>query len=70
MGAATRVEEAISSAERVRFDLTPVVKSAADAYRIAFPERLFTADVPDYPVPLEGAPDLIVQMLDNRPGKA
>jgi two-component system sensor histidine kinase ChvG len=65
MGAATRVEEAISNAERMRFDLVPVVKSAADAYRIAFPERSFTTETPDEAVDIEGAPDLIVQMLDK-----
>jgi signal transduction histidine kinase len=65
MGAATRVEEAISNADRMRFDLTPVVKSAADSYRIAFPERAFATEMPDEPVQIEGAPDLIVQMLDK-----
>jgi two-component system sensor histidine kinase ChvG len=65
MGAATRVEEAISNADRVNFDLVPVVASSADAYRIAFPQRTFATEVPDHPVPLEGAPDLIVQMLDK-----
>jgi signal transduction histidine kinase len=65
MGAATRVEEAISNAERVRFDLVPVVKAAAASYQIAFPERVFAADLPETPVPIEGAPDLIVQMLDK-----
>ena len=65
MGAATRVEEAISSAERTRFDLVPVVKSAADSYRIAFPQRTFATEVPDEAVEIDGAPDLIVQMLDK-----
>jgi len=65
MGAATRVEEAIGNAERVRFDLVPVVKAAADSYRIAFPERAFATETPDEPVEIEGAPDLIVQMLDK-----
>jgi signal transduction histidine kinase len=65
MGAASRVEEAISNAERTRFDLVPVVQSAADAYRIAFPERAFATDVPAEAVELEGAPDLVVQMLDK-----
>lgn len=65
MGAATRVEEAISSAERVSFDLIPVVRAAADAYQIAFPERVFAADLPEAPLPIQGAPDLIVQMLDK-----
>jgi two-component system sensor histidine kinase ChvG len=65
MGAATRVEEAISNTERTRFDLVPVVQSAADAYRIAFPERSFATEVPTEAVEFEGAPDLIVQMLDK-----
>src|SRR3569833_771252 len=64
MGAATRVEEAISNVERSRFDLTPVIASAVDAYRIAFPERRFAADLPGEPIVIDGAPDLIVQLLD------
>ncbi len=65
MGAATRVEEAISNAERSRFDLVPVVASAADAYRVAFPQRAFATDLPGEPVTIDGAPDLIVQLLDK-----
>jgi len=65
MGAATRVEEAISNAERSRFDLVPVIASAADAYRAAFPSRNFATELPQEPVLIDGAPDLIVQMLDK-----
>ncbi|HEY0341739.1 MAG TPA: ATP-binding protein [Steroidobacteraceae bacterium] len=65
MGAATKVEEAISNAERSRFDLVPLVTSAADAYRIAFPERRFAADLPPEAVMIDGAPDLIMQLLDK-----
>jgi two-component system sensor histidine kinase ChvG len=65
MGAATRVEEAIGSAERLRFDLAPVIVSAVASYRIAFPQRQFAAEVPEETVEFEGAPDLIVQMLDK-----
>jgi signal transduction histidine kinase len=65
MGAATRVEEAISNTDRVRFDLIPVVKAAADSYRIAFPQRMFVTETPEEPVEIDGAPDLIVQMLDK-----
>jgi signal transduction histidine kinase len=65
MGAATRVEEAIGSAERVGFDLLAVLESAVAAYRGAFPERSFRAELPPGPVTLTGAPDLIVQMLDK-----
>ena len=65
MGAATRVEEAIGSAERVSFDLLAVLESAVAAYRGAFPGRSFRAELPVEPVTLTGAPDLIVQMLDK-----
>ena len=65
MGAATRVEEAISGAERTRFDLVPLIAAAVAAYRGAFPQRRFSAELPAEPVWLEAAPDLIVQMLDK-----
>jgi signal transduction histidine kinase len=65
MGAASRVEEAISNAERSRFDLVPVIASAADAYRVAFPERGFASELPAESVMIDGAPDLIVQLLDK-----
>ncbi len=65
MGAATRVEEAIASADRTRFDIVPVVASAVDSYGNAFPQRHFVAELPDAPLEIDGAPDLIVQMLDK-----
>lgn len=65
MGAATRVEEAIGNAERFRFDLTPVIASAVSAYQVAFPERRFAAELPLEAVEIDGAPDLIVQLLDK-----
>jgi signal transduction histidine kinase len=65
MGAATRVEEAIGNAERARFDLTPVIASAVSAYTVAFPERRFATELPPEPLEIDGAPDLIVQLLDK-----
>jgi len=65
MGAATRVEEAIGSAERTRFNLIPVIDSAVSSYRTAFPQRQFALELPDESVEITGAPDLIVQMLDK-----
>jgi two-component system, OmpR family, sensor histidine kinase ChvG len=65
MGAASRVEEAIGSAERVQFDLVAVLDSAIGAYRSAFPARAFAAELPPGQIMLNGAPDLIVQMLDK-----
>jgi two-component system, OmpR family, sensor histidine kinase ChvG len=65
MGAATRVEEAIGAAERTRFDLVPLLHAAVGAYRSAFPARSFSAELPAAAVSIDGAPDLIVQMLDK-----
>jgi signal transduction histidine kinase len=65
MGAASRVEEAISNAERTRFDLLPLIVSAVDSYRVAFPARMFATEAPNEVVGIDGAPDLIVQMLDK-----
>jgi signal transduction histidine kinase len=65
MGAATRVEEAIQNAERTRFDTAPVIQSAVESYRSAFPQRQFAAELPGGGLEIEGAPDLIVQMLDK-----
>jgi two-component system, OmpR family, sensor histidine kinase ChvG len=65
MGAASRVEEAIGSAERTSFDLVPLLAATVAAYRGAFAQRNFSAELPAEPVILTGAPDLIVQMLDK-----
>jgi two-component system, OmpR family, sensor histidine kinase ChvG len=65
MSAATRAEEAIGSAERVSFDLVPLLDSTVAASRSAFPGRTFEAELPAGPVTIDGAPDLIVQMLDK-----
>jgi two-component system, OmpR family, sensor histidine kinase ChvG len=65
MGAATRVEESIGSAERVQFDLVPVLGSAVAAYRAAFPGRSFQFECAAATLSLTGAPDLVVQMLDK-----
>jgi two-component system sensor histidine kinase ChvG len=65
MGAATRTEEAIAHAERTRFDLAELVRTVTAAYQDTFRERRFVARVSDGPCPFDGAPDLIVQLLDK-----
>lgn len=65
MGAATRVEEAIRHSERQRFDLAALVRDTVGAYGSAFPNRRFALDLPEAPVEMTGAPELIVQMLDK-----
>ena len=65
MGAATRVEEAIAHSERQRFDLAALVRAAAGPTAPPSRQRRFAAEVPPEPVEIDGAPDLIVQMLDK-----
>jgi signal transduction histidine kinase len=65
MGAATRVEEAIRSAERGRFDLANLLDTASAAYRDAFPARAFEVEGTASPCEIVGAPDLVLQMLDK-----
>ncbi len=65
MGAATRVEEAIAHSERQRFDLAALVRATVAAYGTAFPSRRFSSEVPTEAIEMNGAPELIVQMLDK-----
>ena len=66
MGAATRVEEAIGSAERVAFRPGAGARLGASAPTAA-PSRsgAFAASCPRSRSCSQGAPDLIVQMLDK-----
>jgi two-component system sensor histidine kinase ChvG len=65
MGAATRVEEAISQADRMRFDLRELLASACESYKLAFPDRRFALQASEQPLVMTGAPDLLLQMLDK-----
>ena len=70
MGAASRVEEAIQGAERSRFDLVELLIPTTEAYRTAFPQRRFALELPEdaarhTPLIIDGAPDLIAQLLDK-----
>jgi len=65
MSAATRVEEAIASAERECFDVAALLRTAVEGYRLAFATHRFATDLPPAPVMLDGAPDLLVQLLDK-----
>ncbi len=65
MTEATRLEQSLSEVERDRFDLGALVKACVEGYRIAFPQRSFVCDVPAQPLSIDGAPDLVAQMLDK-----
>jgi two-component system sensor histidine kinase ChvG len=65
LGAAARVEESIKQAERINFDLSELLRAAVAGYRDAFPSSRFELDTPPDACPINGAPDLIAQMLDK-----
>ena len=65
MTEATRLEQALSDAERERFDAAHVVAGCVDGYRLAYPRATFALALPDAAVPLSGAPELYAQMLDK-----
>jgi two-component system, OmpR family, sensor histidine kinase ChvG len=65
MTEASRLEQGLSSAARERFDAAAVVRGCVEGYRLAYAPRSFEISVPEQPVPVSGAPDLLAQMLDK-----
>ncbi|HSJ99405.1 MAG TPA: ATP-binding protein, partial [Myxococcota bacterium] len=53
------------SAERERFDLAAVVAGCVEGYRAAYAPRRFELARAPAPLPIEGAPDAIAQLLDK-----
>jgi dedicated sortase system histidine kinase len=65
MTEATRLEQSLNDAERQRFDLARVVAGSVEGYRLAYKERLIELELPPGTIFVDGAPELIVQMLDK-----
>jgi two-component system, OmpR family, sensor histidine kinase ChvG len=65
MTEATRLEQSLVDAERERFDLAHVVAGCVDGYRAAYPQQTLELSLPVGPVPFDGAPELVAQMLDK-----
>jgi len=65
MSEASRIEQAIASAEPEEFDLSALVREAGEAYRALLAPRRFEVQVADARIDLHGAPELIVQALDK-----
>lgn len=65
MSEAGRVEQAIGTAERERFDLRALVADCAEGYRPLLSPRALRVELPTEPVELDGAPDLVAQALDK-----
>ncbi len=65
MTEATRLEESLVDAQRERFDLAAVVAGCVDGYRAAYPGHEFELRLPPGSLPVDGAPELIAQLLDK-----
>ncbi|NNE60344.1 MAG: hypothetical protein HKN35_05595, partial [Woeseia sp.] len=65
MSEASRVEEVINQAETESFDLDRILHSTISAYRDAWLERQFTYEKSGGSAEMQGAPELIIQMLDK-----
>jgi dedicated sortase system histidine kinase len=65
MSEARRLAETLKGTERERFDLGRVVSGCVAGYVAAFPQHRFELRLPRDPVELEGAPDLLAQLLDK-----
>jgi two-component system sensor histidine kinase ChvG len=65
MTEASRLEQGLSTAAREGFDAAPVVRGCVEGYRLAYAPRSFELSVPDTAVRVQGAPDLLAQMLDK-----
>ena len=70
MSEATRLEQALRDSEPERFDLCEVVGASVESYRSVWPQQSFQYQAPDEPCPIDGIPDLVVQMLDKLVGNA
>ena len=65
MTEATRLEQSLHDAERERFDLGALVAGCVEGYRLAYPGRSIVFAAPATSLTMDGAPDLIAQMLDK-----
>jgi signal transduction histidine kinase len=65
MSEASRVEELMKNAEPEQFDLAAAVQSAVNAYRDVYDDRQFELACSEAHILINGAPELLIQMLDK-----
>ena len=65
MSEASRLEQSLSAATREGFDAAAVVRGCVEGYRLAYAPRAFELSLPREALLVEGAPDLLAQMLDK-----
>jgi signal transduction histidine kinase len=62
---AARIEQGVRHSEHETLDLGQLLEMLCNGYRDAFPERRFESLTPDGPCFMNGAPDLLAQMMDK-----
>ena len=65
MSEATRLEQVLAATEREAYDLGLVVRGCVEGYRLANPGREILLREPAEPLRVQGAPDLMAQLLDK-----
>jgi two-component system sensor histidine kinase ChvG len=67
MTEASRLEQTLAKSDREEFDLARVVSGCVEGYRVANPSReiTFHCDAPKGSLIVDGAPDLVAQLLDK-----
>lgn len=65
MAEAARLEQSLSDVDRERFDLVAVVRGCVEGYRLAYPDARIALSGDGGPIEVDGAPDLVAQMLDK-----
>jgi len=65
MTEASRLEQSLSEVERERIDLVRLVASCVEGYRLAYPSAQIVFEGPAEALVVDGASDLIAQMLDK-----
>ena len=62
---ATRLEQALQSAEKEETDIAELLKNCIEGYRLVYPEIKFKLALPKREIRQHVSPDLLVQMLDK-----
>jgi signal transduction histidine kinase len=65
MTEASHLEQSLSATERESYDAVPVVRGCVEGYRSVYSAQRFELELPAQPVRVEGAPDLLAQLLDK-----
>ncbi|HEU4352128.1 MAG TPA: ATP-binding protein [Burkholderiales bacterium] len=65
MTEASRLEQSLSGVERIRYDLSAVVRGCVEGYRLAYAQSAFVLELPPGRLEVQGSPDLAAQLLDK-----